>query len=326
MTPAIEINGLTKRFGDLTAVDNLSLDVPAGSVFGFLGANGAGKTTTIRIVAGLSRPTAGAVRVGGVSAGAGARYRRQLGYLCQEPAFSHWMTAREVLRYAAGFHPEIARPAGQIESLLGLVGLADAAGRKVAGFSGGMRQRLGIAAALVGEPAVVVLDEPASGLDPIGRKDVLELIEALRSRTTVFYSTHILDDVQRVSDRVAVIDRGRLLATDRTADLLASFSQNRLLVRLFGADAETATALAAVSGVSSVTVGELHPDGTFAFTLRVRDDADTASIQRAVTDLASRAGLTVVEARPLVLDLEEVFLRLVGDAQGNAHTRDGKAA
>jgi len=306
MTPAIEINGLTKRFGQLLAVDNLSLAVPRGSVFGFLGANGAGKTTTIRIIAGLSRASAGSVTVAGISASAGAGYRRQLGYLCQEPAFYGWMTGREVLRYAAGFHPEIEKPEKRVEALLGQVGLADAAGRKVAGYSGGMRQRLGIAAAVVGQPVVVLLDEPAAGLDPLGRKDVLDLIESLRETTTVFFSTHILDDVQRVSDRVAVLDHGRLLATDTTQNLLASFSRNRIRVVLQGASPETGPLIAGIPGVESVAVGESH-DGSTEFTLQLAaPDA---------TGLALAHGLAVVEARPLVFDLEEVFLRLVAEAQ-----------
>jgi ABC-2 type transport system ATP-binding protein len=326
MTAAIEINGLTKRFGQLVAVDNLSLAVPHGSVFGFLGANGAGKTTTIRVIAGLSRPTAGSVTVAGVSASSGAAYRRQLGYLCQEPAFYGWMTGREVLRYAAGFHAGIEKPEKRVEALLAQVGLADAAGRKVAGYSGGMKQRLGIAAAVVGQPAVVLLDEPAAGLDPLGRRDVLDLIEALRETTTVFFSTHILDDVQRVSDRVAVLDRGRLLAADTTENLLASAGRNRIHVVLAGAGPEAGPLLAGIPGVENVAVGESR-DGATEFTLQLAAPDATAAAQLAVTELALAHGLAVVEARPLVFDLEEVFLRLVGrPLVGGAQATTEKAA
>ena len=159
MTTAIEIKGLTKRFGRLTAVDDLSLEVPAGSIFGFLGANGAGKTTTLRMVAGLARPSAGQITVGGVGNDRGIAYRRRIGYLCQEPAFYGWMSGREVLRYAAGFYPELSgQAAREIDRLLELVGLTDAAGRRCSQYSGGMRQRLGIAAALIGRPEVLLLD------------------------------------------------------------------------------------------------------------------------------------------------------------------------
>jgi ABC-2 type transport system ATP-binding protein len=316
MTAAIEINGLTKRFGQLVAVDNLSLDIPRGAVFGFLGANGAGKTTTMRVIAGLSRPSAGSVAVAGISASAGAEYRRQLGYLCQEPAFYGWMTGREVLRYAAGFYPEIEQPAKRVEALLSQVGLSDAAARKVAGYSGGMRQRLGIAAAVIGQPPVVLLDEPAAGLDPLGRKDVLDLIESLRETTTIFYSTHILDDVQRVSDRVAVLDHGRLLAADTTENLLTSSSRNRMRVVLAGASADDGSLLAGLPGVESVAVGEAR-DGACAFTLRLAAPDAIPAVQLAVTAFALARGSAVVEARPLTIDLEEVFLRLVSEAQAS---------
>src|SRR5512140_1312040 len=245
MTAAIQIEGVSKAFGRMRAVDGLTLEVPEGSIFGFLGANGAGKTTTLRMIAGLAKPTMGTITVAGRTSHEGTAYRSRIGYLCQEPAFYSWMTGREVMRYAAGFHPELGAGAGrEIARLLELVGIADAADRRCGEYSGGMRQRLGIGAALVGKPDVLLLDEPATGLDPLGRKSVLDLMESLRETTTVFYSTHILEDVQRVSDRVAVVDRGKLLVAQRTSDLLNSYSQNRLRVELLGAGPETALRLA----------------------------------------------------------------------------------
>ena len=311
MTPAIKIQGLTKRFDRLTAVEDLSLEVPEGSLFGFLGANGAGKTTTLRMIAGLARPSAGRIEVAGVTSADGPRYRRQIGYLCQEPAFYGWMTGREVLRYAAGFYAGSKASSGhETDGLIRLVGLEDAADRRCSEYSGGMRQRLGIGAALAGRPRVLLLDEPATGLDPLGRKDVLELMEALRSTTTIFYSTHILDDVQRVSDRVAIIDHGRLLVTDRTENLLTSYTRNRLRVELIGATGETSARLAAIPGVVGVSEPEVGA-GSLVYTLRI-DDVPAPAVQAAVTGIAASGGLTVVEARPIVLDLEDVFLRLVG--------------
>ncbi len=313
MKPAIRIECLTKRFGDLTAVDKLDLEIPEGSVFGFLGANGAGKTTTLRMIAGLARPTSGSIEVGGVASTEGPRYRRQLGYLCQEPAFYGWMTGREVLRYAAGFFPEIEGSAkAEVERLLAVVGLADAADRRCKEYSGGMRQRLGIGAALVGHPRVLLLDEPATGLDPLGRRDVLELMESLRETTTIFYSTHILDDVQRVSDRVAVVDHGKLLVARRTDELLASQGRNSLHVELIGATSATADQLAAVPGVTAVSRNEVTPDGR-AFQVDF-EGSNARTVQEAITGFASGNGLIVVEARPITLDLEEVFLHLVDNA------------
>jgi ABC-2 type transport system ATP-binding protein len=313
MTAAIEITNLTKRYGALTAVEGLNLEVPKGSVFGFLGANGAGKTTTIRMIAGLAQPTSGTINVSGVRAGSGTAYRRGLGYLCQEPSFYRWMTGREVLRYAAGFYPELDEPvARRVHELLELVGLRDAADRRCGDYSGGMRQRLGIGAALVSRPPVVVLDEPASGLDPVGRRDVLRLLEALRGQTTVFYSTHILDDVERVSDRLAVLDHGRLVTTSRTDELIASFSRNRLRVELAGATGEDTGRLAALPGVASAEIDSASAAPSFV--LQVEPDA-VSSVQSAITQFASANGLAVVQARPIVLDLEEVFLRLIGETE-----------
>ena len=320
MQPAIKITGLTRRFGSLTAVDNLNLEVPEGSIFGFLGANGAGKTTTLRMIAGLAHPTSGRIEVAGVPSTAGTAYRRRIGYLCQEPAFYNWMTGREVLRYAAGFYPDLvgtrSLARAEVERLLVLVGLTDAADRRCGQYSGGMKQRLGIAAALIGRPRVLLLDEPATGLDPIGRRDVLDLMESLRETTTIFYSTHILDDVQRVSDRVAVIDHGKLLVSSETGKLLAGSGRNRLRVELAGATAATAESLAAIPGVVSVSVPELTPEGR---SFDVEFEASMGpKVQATVTRLAADAGLTVVSAKSITLDLEDVFLSLVDNKENAA--------
>ena len=167
----------------------------------------------------------------GVAVSAAGEHRRQLGYLAQDPRFYGWMTGRETLRYVASFRGVGADRERQITDLLGRVGIAEAADRRTSTYSGGMRQRLGIAQALVGRPAVILLDEPVSALDPIGRKDVLDLMRELKGETTVFYSTHILDDVQRVSDHVAILDHGRLVKAAPTHVLLGSFTANTLARR-----------------------------------------------------------------------------------------------
>ncbi|MFN2219300.1 MAG: ABC transporter ATP-binding protein, partial [Anaerolineae bacterium] len=223
---AIRIEGLHKRFGDVQALDGLSLTAEPGSVFGFLGPNGAGKTTTIRILAGLARADSGRAWIDGLEVTADRRrLPGRIGYLPQDPAFYPWMTAREFLDHVGRM---FGLPAGErrarIDELLDLVGLAEAAGRRVGGFSGGMDQRLGIAQALVNRPPVLLLDEPVSGLDPAGRRELLQLIDHLRGQCTVFMSTHILADVERVCDTVAIIHRGRLVAEAPQQELLSRYA------------------------------------------------------------------------------------------------------
>ena len=167
---AISTAGLTKHYPGVRALTDLTIDVPAGSIYGFLGPNGAGKSTTIKLLAGLTRPTSGNAAVAGIPIQAGAAYRREVGYLAQEPRFYDWMTGRETLRFVASLYPASDRAdAAKVAAVLARVGLTDAADRRTSTYSGGMRQRLGIAQALIASPAVLLLDEPVSALDPIGR-------------------------------------------------------------------------------------------------------------------------------------------------------------
>ena len=308
MTNAISMNGLTKHYKGVQALTDLTLDVPAGTVFGFLGPNGAGKTTALKVLAGLAHATAGSATINGVPVSAAGEHRRQLGYLAQDPRFYGWMTGRETLRHVARFRGTNGRTETSIAGLLERVGIADAADRRTATYSGGMRQRLGIAQALVGRPAVILLDEPVSALDPIGRKDVLDLMRELKGETTVFYSTHILDDVQRVSDHVAILDGGRLVRTSPTADLLESFTHDRLSVAL-GGPRDVAVQLAAIPGAIAVEPvgreGDVH-----RYIVRIQPD-EAPAVQRAVTRLAADRDLTVIENDLVRLDLEDVFLRLI---------------
>ena len=254
MTSAITMTGLTKHYKDVEALTDLTLDVPAGPIFGFLGPNGAGKSTALKVLAGLARATAGSATIAGVPVSAAGEHRRQLGYLAQDPRFYGWMTGRETLRHVARFRGVDTNREPWIASLLERVGIAEAADRRTSTYSGGMLQRLGIAQALVGRPAVVLLDEPVSALDPIGRKDVLDLMRELKGETTVFYSTHILDDVQRVSDHVAILDHGRLVKAAPTQVLLGSFTKDMLRVVLGGASSDTAAAVREIAGVATVDV------------------------------------------------------------------------
>jgi ABC-2 type transport system ATP-binding protein len=304
------MTGLTKRYHGVSALSDLTLEVPAGSVFGFLGPNGAGKTTTLKLLAGLARPTAGEASVNGVAIGLQGAHRGQIGYLAQEPRFYSWMSGRQTLAYVAGFYGQkLSR--GRQDELLELVGLAEAADRPTKTYSGGMRQRLGIGQALAGNASVLLLDEPAASLDPLGRHDVLELMRQLRGDKTIFYSTHILDDVQRVSDHVAIVDRGRLVMTAPTADLLQRASGGTLRVALLGASSDTLRALGAAAGVDDVRLaGRDGDEWQYELTPAL---GDIARVQRAVTSFAAESGLALTTNRQETLDLESIFLRIVNE-------------
>ncbi|OGO15069.1 MAG: multidrug ABC transporter ATP-binding protein, partial [Chloroflexi bacterium RBG_16_48_8] len=219
---AIVLEGLQKTYGAIRALDGLDLTVETGAVFGFLGPNGAGKTTTLRVLAGVANPTAGKAWIEGIPVGPESKVRGVVGYLPEEPAFYPWMRAREYLvDLIGGLYGLSQHEAGMRgDEMLALVGLEEAAQRRRGGFSRGMRQRLGLAQALMNRPRVLLLDEPVSALDPSGRRDILQMIKKLGEEATVFMSTHILNDVERVCDRIGIIDRGRLIALDKTEDLL----------------------------------------------------------------------------------------------------------
>ena len=307
---AIRMEQLTKHYPGVQALSDLTLDVPGGSIYGFLGPNGAGKSTTLKILAGLIRPTSGTASVASVPLSEGEGYRREVGYLAQDPRFYDWMSGRETLEFVASLSsaPDAGRRAW-IDQVLARVGLGDAAERRTRTYSGGMRQRLGIAQAIVGKPSVILLDEPVSALDPSGRREVLDLMSELKGEVTVFYSTHILDDVQRVSDFVAILDHGRLVRSAPTSELLSSFTRDQLRVSFVGATDETALALATLPGVASVEPAER--DGTRrAYVIRIQPE-DAARVQHAVTRFAFERDLTLVENGLVRLDLEDVFLRLV---------------
>jgi ABC-2 type transport system ATP-binding protein len=307
---AISTVGLTKHYPGVAALTDLTLDVPAGSIYGFLGPNGAGKSTTIKLLAGLTKPTSGTASVTGIPVHAGAGYRREVGYLAQEPRFYDWMSGPETLRFVASLYPAEGRADdARIAAILARVGLADARDRRTDTYSGGMRQRLGIAQALVGSPSVLLLDEPVSALDPIGRREVLDLMRELRGEVTVFYSTHILDDVERVSDHVAILDGGRLVRSAPTTELLESFDQDQLRVVLGGADDSTAVALTAIPGVVSVEPAE-RDAALRTYIVRVQPGA-TNAVQAAITRFAVDHDLVVSENHLVRLGLEDVFLRLV---------------
>ena len=306
---AIRVEQLQKTFGQVRALDGLTLTVEPGSVFGFLGPNGAGKTTTIRILAGLAQPTGGQAWVSGVNVTAGRRQvARRIGYLPQETAFYSWMTASELLDHVGRvFRLPGRERQSRTQELLELVGLAGVAGRRIGGFSGGMRQRLGVAQALVNRPEVLLLDEPVSGLDPVGRKDLLQLIERLRGTCTVFMSTHILADVERVCDTVGIIDRGRLVIEAPQDELL-----ERYAVPAF--EVETENGLAGQLEAWAKTVEQapwVTSVSTGGRTARVVVN-DVEAARRELLALVVRSGLILMRYEMVRPSLEDIFMQLVG--------------
>ncbi len=309
---AIRCEGLTKRFGPIAAVDSLGMVVEEGSVFGFLGRNGAGKTTTIKLLTALSKPTQGKAWVAGEEVVHNSlSLRRKIGYLPEEPSFYNWMSGHEFLTYVG----ELFRlPSGEIKrrtgELLNWVDLEEAASRRIGGYSKGMRQRLGIAQALMNSPEVLFLDEPASGLDPMGRRDVLEAILRLKGETTVFMSTHILSDVERVCDVVGIIDRGRLVTQSRMEELRQRYAHSVFELEFEEPTDSFLDSLRPLSWVSKVE--ELEPG---AAGLRVVVN-DLATAKRELLERVAQSELTLLRYELTLPSLEDVFIELVNN-EGN---------
>ncbi|MFH1907797.1 MAG: ABC transporter ATP-binding protein [Chloroflexota bacterium] len=307
---AIRVEGLQKFYGPVRALDGLDLTVEPGTVFGFLGPNGAGKTTTIRVLTGLAHATEGRAWVMGAEITADDHeVARRIGYLPEEPAFYTWMTPREFLDHVGRvFGLSTSERAARVKELLELVGLSEVGKRRIGGFSRGMRQRLGLAQALVNRPEVLFLDEALSGLDPAGRKEILELIERLCGQCTVFMSTHILADIERVCDTIAIIARGRLVTQSPREVLLARYAIPAFEVETdSGFEAPLngwAKALRQKSWVQSVSISGLK--------VRVIvHEIETA--KRELLPSAVQAGLVLTRYEMLRPSLEDIFLRLVGE-------------
>lgn len=318
--PVISTRGLSKSYRRVQALKPLDLTVPKNSIFGFLGPNGAGKTTTIKLLLGLARPTSGNGTVFGKDiATESVEIRSRVGYLAQDPRFYEFMTARETLRFAARFF--YSGPEKAIERRIGesldLVGLEEKADRKVKGFSGGERQRLGLAQAQINDPELLILDEPTASLDPMGRRDVLSIMESFRERATIFYSTHILSDVQRVSDAVAILKDGELLAQAPTGELLSGRTGGtavyELLLKPSGEEAAERLAKARSRVRGLPWVSSLEEDtgaGEIRWLVGVTDEAAAEEeLLRVVLD--HHRGMRVMSFGRRRRSLEEAFFGLV---------------
>jgi ABC-2 type transport system ATP-binding protein len=305
---ALATRGLVKRYGSRTALDGLDLTVPSGVVYGFLGPNGAGKTTTMRLLTGLLHPDAGTVEVLGRPFGRGDRKRLyEVGAIIESPSFYPYLSGRENLRALAGSGAPVA---GQrIEELLDLVGLRERAGDKVSRYSLGMKQRLGIAGALLNDPRLLLLDEPGNGLDPAGIAALRETLRVLAAQgKTVFVSSHLLSEVQQLADVAGIIAKGRLVREGTIADLLAAGGVVR--VRVAATEFAQATeVLAAFAGADAV-----RPRGAEPGVLEVGiDQRRSAEVNRALAEAGIYAA--AIESGS---DLESIFLELTDDGGGSS--------
>lgn len=290
MSPVLAARGLSKTYGAVHALDGLTLEVPGGGVYGVLGPNGAGKSTLFRVWLGLVRPSAGTAEVLG---GPPGRPRR-VGSMIETPRFHPFLSARDTLRMLSLAGGVKASPA-VIDGLLDRVGLSEAADRKVRGFSVGMAQRLGVAAALLGEPELVILDEPTSGMDPVGINEMRAFIRTLAERdgVTVVLASHQLAEVQKICDRVAILSHGKLAAEGRVAELTGASER----LRLEAAPAEAVLA----------ALGERGEHDGAAVLARI-DRGEAPALIRGLVE----AGVEITEARWVGADLEAVFMQETG--------------
>ena len=316
-TMIISTQGLTKEYNGVRVLNGLDLSVQMNSIFGFLGPNGAGKSTTIKLLLGLIRPTGGKAEVFGEDiVQDSVAIRKRVGYLAQEPRFYEHMTARETLRFTARFF--YSGPGRLIEARIGemleLVGLTGKADRPVKGFSGGERQRLGIAQAEINYPDLLILDEPAAALDPQGRYDVLMIMEKLRKHTTIFYSTHILEDVQRVSDTVAILNKGELVAEAPVQELLAGANGNTTYnIALKGSTLDAWEAVKQQPWVANIK--STTQDGLTNWEVTATDAA--AAEANLLPLISGSSGVTVTSFTKKTGNLEEVFLNMINGSNNN---------
>jgi len=313
LSPVIQISSLTRRFGEKNAVDQLTLEVQAGEIFGFLGHNGAGKTTTVRLLNGVLEPTSGDARVLGLDPQIeGPALRAKTGVLTETPSLDERLTARDNLSiYADLYDVPRGDVPGRVDSLLSEFELADRADEKVGGYSKGMKQRLALARALLHKPEVLFLDEPTSSLDPVAARHVHSLVENLAQREgcTVFLCTHNLVEAQKLCDRVAVMEYGRLVALGTPSDLTRQYVK-RLDIDLEVDPVQMESTMQILQKLPELVIAPpKHEKGTITLTLSGRE---------AIPELLSvlvQKGLHIYRLAPQEANLEEVYFALHGGTE-----------
>ncbi|PWJ70730.1 ABC-2 type transport system ATP-binding protein [Ruminococcaceae bacterium R-25] len=313
----IEINNLVKRYGDKNAVKGISFTVNDGEVLGFLGPNGAGKTTTMNIITGYLSSTSGSVKVNGHDILEEPELaKKEIGYLPENPPLYTDMTVKEYLNFICdlkGVAKETRK--NQLENIVAMVKISDVYGRLIGNLSKGYKQRVGIAQALVGNPSILILDEPTVGLDPNQIIEIRRLIKALSKNHSVIISSHILSEIQEIADRVVIINRGKIAAIDTISDLSKRLSgQSKLLLTFRGPVKDAITKIRTVRGISSAVSRVV--DSKFSQVEITIAASDTTDTRIAIFDLMAREGWPILEFRSLDPSLEEVFLSITSGKGG----------
>ena len=314
MEPAVQVENLVKRFGSFTAVDGVTFSVERGEVFGILGPNGAGKTTTLEIIESLQKPTEGRVSVLGLDVQSdAAKVKTRIGVQLQASAYYDYLNLKEILALLGSFYPSKVSP----ESLLDQVGLSDKSASRMSELSGGQRQRFGVAASLVNNPELVVLDEPTTGLDPQARRNLWGLIREVNGRgVTVVLTTHYMEEAETLCSRLAIMDHGRILALDTPRNLINQL-QASYAVKLTLDKPMTVAQLESLNGgVELVQSEEQSEEATDeaaksenTYLLRL---ANSPTALRAMLDEIDKAGLGLENLQITPVTLEDVFLELTG--------------
>jgi ABC-2 type transport system ATP-binding protein len=305
---AIKTEELSKYYGKVKALHKLNLEIPENVVFGFLGPNGAGKSTTVKLLTAFAHPTSGKAFVAGEEVTSdNLALRAKIGFLPDVPAFYDWMTGQEFLHLVGELHSLSANEVkNRAEEMLDLVELKKAGNRRIGGYSRGMRQRLGIAQALINHPKVIFMDEPTSALDPIGRREVLELVSRLKQTATIFMSTHILSDVERVCDMVGIIDKGNLITVSSVSDLQKQYAPSIFEMEFLEDGNRFAEELKLIPWLSKP---EFIPDHGRPM---VRVTAvDTTMAKKELPHVIGKSGLTLTRYELVMPDLEDIFINVI---------------
>lgn len=298
MTGHLHVENLIKQYGKETAVKDVTFTLEPNTATALIGPNGAGKTTTLSMLTGLLDPTRGTIVVDGKT---GEDYRHKMGFLSQYPQFYGWMSSREYMEMAARLSGVSARDARvESEKALDFVGLGDVKGKKISGYSGGMRQRLGLAQAIVHKPTFLFLDEPVSALDPIGRREILNLVKDLQQSTTILYSTHILNDAQEMTDQLLFMRKGELIEQGSLTDIQQKYEEAHYLIQ-FASTEEAATFL---DGATYAVHQENHK-------VFIPIHEEQPVMQDVLASLVAKPELQVTKVERSTASLEEIFLKVV---------------